>query len=125
MNEKLLVGTRAFIVLENLHLRDIMTGKLVELDKLTFVEVIVCDRFDQTTSSYVSDRVFTHYKVAPTSNEEAKKITDKKGDWDQPFRYEGPIACSLRQLLEIINDEFKLLETLYSRMGALVARYLY
>lgn len=133
MNTELLVGTRAFIVVEDLGLYDIKTGELNELDKLTFVEVIVCDRLGKVMKKGPIKKggfaTCMAYKVAPTSSEEAKKVSgefrdESAKDWDKPFVYDGPISCTLQQLLEIIENEFEQLKQLYSKMVDLTSTYI-
>lgn len=123
--EKLLVGTKAYVLIESIDPYDIKTGKLVQLDKMTTIEVFVCDRLDAETTSRVTDRVFTVYKVAPTSREESNKFRDiNREDWDRPFEYDGPIACTEQQLLEIIEDEFVAFKVFYDGLVNMTRAYI-
>lgn len=131
MKEKLLVGTKAYVLVESIDPYDIKTGKLVQLDKMTVMEVFVCDRLKTERTSRVTDRVFTTYKVAPTSLEESNKLSfdldtakEDLDNWDKPIEYDGPIACTEQQLLEMIEDEFKAFELFYSGMINIVKGYI-
>jgi len=127
LKEKLLVGTKAYVLIESIDPYDIEAGKLVQLDKLTVMGVIVCDRLEEETRSLVTDRVFTTYKIAPTSLEEANKLpkpNPNEKDWDKPLEYDGPIACTERQLLEIIEDEFVAFEAFYAGLVNMTRAYI-
>ncbi len=131
MKEKLLVGTKAYVLIESIDPYDVQTGKLVQLDKLTIIEVFVCDRLRTERPSLVTDRVFTTYKVAPTSREESNKLSfdletakEDQENWDKPFEYDGPIACTKQQLLEMIEGEFEAFEAFYVGLVNMTRAYL-